>query len=64
MQCWSAVPCGRLRSELSEVKAYEVEYVEDLQVEVEILEITATYVHVMVSVDDGSLPAGRIRTAS
>ena len=42
----------------SEVKAYEVEHEsKTYQVEVEILENTATYVHVAVSVDDGSLPA-------
>jgi len=57
-QRWSAVPCDRLLSELSEVKAYEVEYEsKTYQVEVEILENTATYVHVAVSVDDGTLPA-------
>ena len=58
VQRWSSVPCDRLLSELSEVKAYEVEYESrTYQVEVEILENTATYVHVMVGVDDGSLPA-------
>jgi len=58
MQRWSAIPCDRLLSELSEVNAYEVEYdSKTYQVEVEILENTATYVHVMVGVDDGSLPA-------
>jgi hypothetical protein len=58
VQRWSAVPCDRLLSELSEVKAYEVEYEsKTYQVEVEILENTAMYVHVAVSVDDGSLPA-------
>jgi hypothetical protein len=58
MQRWSALPCDRLLSELSEMKVYEVEYDSKAhQVEVEILENTATYVHVMVAVDDGSLPA-------
>jgi hypothetical protein len=58
VQRWSALPCDRLLSELSEVKAYEVEHEsKTYQVEVEILENTATYVHVAVSVDDGSLPA-------
>ena len=58
VQRWSAVPCDRLLSELSDVKVYEVEYESNsYQVEVEMLENTATYVHVMVSVDDGSLPA-------
>ena len=58
VQRWLAVPCDRLLSELSEVKAYEVEYEsKTYQVEVEILENTAVYVHVAVSIDDGSLPA-------
>ena len=58
VQRWSAVPCDRLLSELSDVKAYVVEYESKAyQVEVEILENTATYVHVSVRVDDGSLPA-------
>ena len=66
VQRWSAVPCDRLLSELNEVKAYVVEYESKAyQVEVEILENTATYVHVSVRVDDGSLPASRrSRTAS
>jgi len=58
VQRWSLVPCDRLLSEVSEVKAYEVEYESKIyQVEVEILENTATYVHVLVGVDDGGLPA-------
>src|SRR5215217_3413010 len=58
VQRWSSVPCDQLLSELSEVKAYELEYEsKTYQVEVEILENTATYVRVMVGVDDGSLPA-------
>jgi DNA relaxase NicK len=37
---------------------YEVEFESrKFQVEVEILENTANYIHVAVSVDDGSLPA-------
>jgi len=46
---WSAVYCAQLVFELREVQASEVE--------VELLEDTAQYVHVMVAVDDGSLPA-------
>jgi hypothetical protein len=58
VQRWSAVPCDRLLSELSEIKVYVAEYESKAyQVEVEILENTATYVHVSVRVDDGSLPA-------
>ena len=55
---WSAKSCAQLLHDLSEVQAYEVE-VESrrYQVEVDLLENTAKYVHVMVAVDDGSLPA-------
>lgn len=58
VQRWSAMPCDQLLSELRDMKVYEVEYEsKSYQVEVEILENTATYVHVLVAVDDGSLPA-------
>jgi hypothetical protein len=61
VQRWSALPYDRLLAELSEIKVYEVEYeAKNYQVEVEILENTATYVHVSVRVDDGSLPASLI----
>ena len=47
-----------LASELKEVQTYEVEFdSKKYQVEVELLENTEQYVHVMVAVDDGSLPA-------
>ena len=46
---WSAMSCGQLVSELHDAKQY--------QVEVELLENTEKYLHVMVAVDDGSLPA-------
>jgi hypothetical protein len=43
---------------LSDLQAYEVELdSKQYQVEVEILENTDGYIHVMVAVDDGSLPA-------
>ena len=55
---WSALSCEQLVSELNEVKTYEVELdSKQYQVEVELLENTARYLHVMVAVDDGSLPA-------
>jgi hypothetical protein len=55
---WSAKSCAQLIGELAGVVAYEVEFESQrYQVEVEILEDTAAYVNVMVSVDDGSLPA-------
>jgi hypothetical protein len=49
--------CNQLISELPEVRVYEVEFEsKKYQVEVELLENTDEYVHVMVAVDDGSLP--------
>ncbi len=55
---WSAMAFEQLIAELRDVRAYEVELESKMyQVEVELLENTAGYVHVMVSVDDGSLPA-------
>ncbi len=55
---WSEKSCGQLISELRESLDYEVEYAaKQYQVEVELLENTDKYVHVIVSVDDGSLPA-------
>ena len=55
---WSAKEYGQLLAELDDVQAYEVELdSKKYQVEVEILENTAQYLHVMVAVDDGSLPA-------
>ncbi len=58
VQRWSAKSCEQLVSELRDVRVYEVQLdSKKYQVEVEILEDTAEYVHVMVAVDDGSLPA-------
>jgi hypothetical protein len=55
---WSAMPCGQLVSELREVQTYEVErHSKPYQVEVELLENTEKYLYIMVSVDDGTLPA-------
>ena len=55
---WSAKSCEQLLAELGEVQAYEAEFEsKKYQVEVEILENTEKYVHVMVAVDDGSLAA-------
>ena len=48
---WSAMSCGQLVSELHEVQAYEVEFEsKQYQVEVELLENTEKYLHVMVAV--------------
>jgi len=49
--------CERLITELHDVRAYVVEVEsKKYQVEVELLENTEAYVHVLVGVDDGSLP--------
>jgi hypothetical protein len=58
VQRWSVMSCEQLVSELHDLQAYEVELdSKKYQVEVELLENTDKYVHVMVAVDDGSLPA-------
>jgi len=55
---WSAKSWEELLSKLSEVHVYEVELdFQQHQVEVELLERTPDYLHVSISVDDGSLPA-------
>jgi hypothetical protein len=58
VQRWSAIPCEQLIAELHDLQAYEVELdSKKYQVEVQLLENTDKYVHVLVAVDDGSLPA-------
>ena len=55
---WSALPCVELKTQIGDGLAYEVQLEgRAYQVEVEILEDTADYLNVSVSVDDGSLPA-------
>ena len=55
---WAEKSCEQLISELGGGQFYEVEVgTRRFQVEVEILENTGEYVNVMVSVDDGVLPA-------
>ena len=55
---WSTMSYSQLVSELHDLQAYEVEFdSKKYQVEVELLENTEKYLHVMVAVDDGSLPA-------
>jgi len=54
---WSSMSCEHLIAELHDVRAYEVEVdSKQYQVEVQLLENTNAYVHVLVAVDDGSLP--------
>ena len=61
VQRWSSKSCEQLVYELRHLQTYEVERdSRTYQVEVEILEDTAAYVHVMVAVDDGSLPASLV----
>ncbi len=55
---WSAKSSEQLVAELVEAGAYQVEFEgRQYQVEVQLLENTPEYLHVAVSVDDGSLPA-------
>jgi len=55
---WSGKYWAELVDELHNEQTYEVELSDkQYQVEVQILENTEKYVHVGVSVDDGSIPA-------
>jgi hypothetical protein len=57
-QRWSALPYDQLVSRLSKTNIYELEQdAQKYQVEIEVLENTAEYVHIAISVDDGSVPA-------
>ena len=55
---WAEKSYDELLANLSEIQVYEVE-LDSLphQVEVELLENQPDYLHVFISVDDGSLPA-------
>ena len=54
---WSDKAYDDLRAELKDHIHYQVEFESVThQVEVELLEDTPSYVHVIVSVDDGTLP--------
>ena len=54
---WSALSYDQLVSALIDLQAYEVEIdSKKFQVEVELLENAGDSAHVMVAVDDGSLP--------
>jgi hypothetical protein len=58
LQRWSAMTPEQLTSALADECVYEVVFDSNThQVEVEILENTEEYLHVVVAVDDGSLPA-------
>ena len=54
VQRWSAMPFDQLESALRNLQAYTIELdSKKYQVEVEILEDTDKYIHVMVADDDG-----------
>jgi hypothetical protein len=54
---WSELSVEQLLDELQQEKAYQVESgTKKLQVEVQLVEDTADYIHVVVSVDDGTPP--------
>lgn len=59
VQRWSAMSWSQLVSELRDgLQAYQFEFEsKQYNVEVELLENTEQYLHVVVAVDDGSLPA-------
>ncbi len=58
VQRWSAMSIEQWVSELHKPQAYKVELgSKQYQVEVELLENTGQYLHIMLAVDDGSLPA-------
>jgi len=58
MRRWSALSYDQLISRRSTTEVYEVEHdFKKYQVEIDILEKREDYVHVAVSVDDGSLPS-------
>ena len=57
VQRWSALPYNRLQPQLATTEVYEVvDGAQRYQVEIDVLENTREYVHVMLSLDDGSLP--------
>jgi hypothetical protein len=55
---WSAMSYAEIMSRLPDGECYEVEVdSKKYQLEVELLEDTERYIHVEISVDDGSIPA-------
>lgn len=54
---WEALTYGQLLEQLVDLQAYSVDYQgKTFQVEVELIENTPEYLHVIVAVDDGELP--------
>jgi hypothetical protein len=65
MKRWSEKSYDELVSRLSDAQAYQVEFdSQQHQVEIELLERRPDYLHVSISVDDGSLPASLRPTTS
>ena len=57
VQRWSALPYAQLIARLRTQTVYKVEQgSRTYQVEIDVLENTTEYVHVAISVDDGSIP--------
>ena len=57
LEKWSAMTYEQLASDLREAKTYEISIADrGYQVEVQLLEKTPQDVHVLISVDDGTLP--------
>jgi hypothetical protein len=55
---WTSLSCDDVLAELRTRNVYDVvAESKQYQVEVELLENTSEYLHVVISVDDGSLPA-------
>jgi hypothetical protein len=55
---WSAMPTEQLISQLRDEQVYRVKFESnEYTVEVHLLENTPKHIHVLVAVDDGSLPA-------
>ncbi len=55
---WNAKSYDQLATDLAKEQAYEVEFGgKAYQVEVEVLENTDKYLHFMIAVDDGTIPA-------
>ena len=62
---WAALSYAQVMSKLPDSECYELEFESrKYQVEVELLENTEQYIHVGLSVDDGSLPASLSPVAS
>ena len=65
MRKWSGRSCDELIATLHDTQTYEIEFESKIfQLEVIMLENTEEYVHVLVAVDDGVLPAAIVPAAT